>query len=312
MSKKKPKSPVKKSAKKPAPAKKVVKKPAKSKPAPQKAKTAAKKAAPAKKAAKPVATKKPAPKPIKNAAPPKKGAAPKAMPAAAVKPVKKEDVKAKAAPAKNAPVKDVKPATPAENAPKGKKTAVEAPLPPPPPPANLPKLPKGFVLKKQKGKLAPGEKRVFKTNVITHHVISEVAVDDLEKKGKPEPKGKFVMEYIIHTPVTLLYDFLTTPNGLAEWFADGVDMKNDIYTFDWDGQKQNAKIISAKIDNYIRLRWLDKPEGSYFEFRLSQDELTNEVSLMVTDFGESEDDIITSRRLWNSQIQRLVKALGTY
>jgi uncharacterized protein YndB with AHSA1/START domain len=309
MSKKKPNSPVKKSAKKPAPAKKVEKKPAKSKPAPPKAKTVApKKAAPPKKAAKPIATQKPAPKPVKNAAPLKKGAAPKPMPAAADKTVKKEDVKAKAAPAKNLPVKDVKPA---ENAPKGKKTAIEAPLPPPPP-ANLPKLPKGFVLKKQKGKLAPGEKRIFKTNVITHHVISEVAVDDLEKKGKPEPKGKFVMEYIIHTPVTLLYDFLTTPNGLAEWFADGVDMKNDMYTFDWDGQKQNAKIISAKIDNYIRLRWMDKPEGSYFEFRLNQDELTNEVSLIVTDFGESEEDIITSRRLWNSQIQRLVKALGTY
>ncbi|MEO5644598.1 MAG: START-like domain-containing protein, partial [Bacteroidia bacterium] len=169
-----------------------------------------------------------------------------------------------------------------------------------------------FELKKQKGKLAPGEKRIFKTNVITHHVISEVPLDEMDKKGKPEPKGKFTLEYIIHTPVTLLYDFLTTPNGLAEWFADGVDMKHDIYTFDWDGQKQDAKIISAKIDNHIRLRWLDKPEGSYFEFRLNQDELTNEVSLNVTDFGEGDDDIATSRRLWDSQIQRLVKALGTY
>ncbi|HET6989826.1 MAG TPA: START-like domain-containing protein [Bacteroidia bacterium] len=182
----------------------------------------------------------------------------------------------------------------------------------PPPPSNLPKLPKGFVLKKQKGKLAPGEKRLFKTNVITHHVISEVPLDENDGKSRPEPKGKFELEYIIHTPVTLLYDFLTTPNGLAEWFADGVDLKNDVYTFDWDGQKQNAKIVSAKIDSYIRMRWLDKPDGLYFEFRLSQDELTNEVSLNVTDFGESPEDIATSRRLWDSQIQRLVKALGTY
>jgi uncharacterized protein YndB with AHSA1/START domain len=310
MSKKKPKSPVKKSAKKPAPAKKVVKKAAKGKPAPPKAKKpVAKKAAPVKKVSKPVATKKPAPKPVKNQAALKKGAASKSAPVVAVKTVKKEEVKVKSAPVKTVPAKDIKAATPVPSAPKGKKI-VEPP--PPPPPSNLPKLPKGFVLKKQKGKLAPGEKRVFKTNVITHHVISEVALDDAEKKGKPEPKGKFVLEYIIHTPVTLLYDFLTTPNGLAEWFADGVDMKGDIYTFDWDGQKQNAKIISAKIDNYIRLRWMDKPEGYYFEFRLNQDELTNEVSLMVTDFGDSEEDIITSRRLWNSQIQRLVKALGTY
>jgi hypothetical protein len=57
---------------------------------------------------------------------------------------------------------------------------------------------------------------------------------------------------------------------------------------------------------------MDKPDGYYFEFRLHQDELTNEVSLNITDFGEGEDDIATSRRLWDSQIQRLVKALGTY
>jgi uncharacterized protein YndB with AHSA1/START domain len=140
-------------------------------------------------------------------------------------------------------------------------------------------------------------------------VISEI---DADKKQKPEPKGKFTLEYIIRTPVSLLYDFLTTPNGLAEWFADGVDLKHDMYTFDWDGAKQNAKIVSAKIDNHIRLRWTDKPEDYYFEFRLDQDELTNEVSLIVTDFGDSEDDIATSRRLWDSQIHRLVKALGTY
>ena len=190
------------------------------------------------------------------------------------------------------------------------KKEIVAPLPPPP--SNLPKLPKGFVLKKQKGKLPPGEKRIFKTNVITHHIISEVPLTETDKKYKPEPKGKYELEFIIHTPVTLLYDFLTTPNGLAEWFADGVDLKDDIYSFDWDGQKQTAKILSAKIDTHIRLRWTDKAEGSYFEFRLNQDELTSEVSLIITDFGDNEDDIMTSKRLWESQIQRLIKALGTY
>lgn len=311
MATKKSKSPVKKSAKKPVPAKKVVKKGIKSKPASKNAKKPiAKKAVAPKKASKPLSKAKPNPKPVKKAVVIKNLPASKSK-SAPEKIVKKEEVKVKAIPQKNIPVKDAKGAAAVENAPKGKKVAVVA-VPLPPPPSNLPKLPKGFVLKKQKGKLAPGEKRLFKTNVITHHVISEVPLDITDKKFKPEPKGKFTLEYIIHTPVTLLYDFLTTPNGLAEWFADGVDLKNDIYSFDWDGQKQNAKIISAKIDNHIRMRWLDKPEGSYFEFRLNQDELTNEVSLNITDFGEGDDDIATSRRLWDSQIQRLVKALGTY
>jgi uncharacterized protein YndB with AHSA1/START domain len=281
-----------------------------------KAKSSSKPAAKATKVVKPVKTvKKAAPAPVKAVSKPSQVVKSKSV--VSIKPIVKNEevkIKAKVTPdkAKQVITKEIKPAItpPTVPAPKSKKV-VAPPTPLPPPPSNLPKLPKGFVLKKQKGKLAPGEKRLFKTNVITHHVISEISLDD-EKKNKPEPKGKFQMEYIIHTPVTLLYDFLTTPNGLAEWFADGVDMKNDVYTFDWDGQKQNARIISAKIDTYIRMRWLDKPEGTYFEFRLDQDELTNEVSLTVTDFGESPDDIATSRRLWDSQIHRLVKALGTY
>jgi uncharacterized protein YndB with AHSA1/START domain len=309
MAKKISKKPVHKSAKKPAVAKKVAKKPVKAKPAAKSAKKpVSKKVQAPKKAGKPVAVKKVASTPPKKVVIATKPVALKSKPVVLSKIVKKEDVKSKSAPSKPVPAKDIKAPTPVA-APKAKKVVLP---PPPPPPSNLPKLPKGFVLKKQKGKLAPGEKRLFKTNVITHHIISEVPLDEKDAKFKPEPKGKFQLEYIIHTPVTLLYDFLTTPNGLAEWFADGVDMKGDIYTFDWDGQKQNAKIVSAKIDSYIRLRWMDKPEGSYFEFRLNQDELTNEVSLNITDFGESEDDIATSRRLWDSQIQRLVKALGTY
>jgi len=175
----------------------------------------------------------------------------------------------------------------------------------------LPKLPANIHLKKQKGKLAPGEKRVVKTEVITHHVIIDKPIDP-EKKLKAEPKGKYQLEYIVRCPVTLLYDFLSTPSGLQEWFADDVHLKDDTYTFNWDGQLQQAKLLNAKIDNYLRFRWVDKPEGTYVEFRVTQDELTNEVSLVVTDFGDSEDDIVTNKRLWDSQIHRLIKVMGAY
>ncbi|GAB4132680.1 MAG: hypothetical protein Fur0041_04210 [Bacteroidia bacterium] len=178
--------------------------------------------------------------------------------------------------------------------------------------AKLPKLPSGITVKKQKGKLQPGEKRIVKTEVITHHLITDKPIENTSNKAKPEPKGKFTLEYIIRSPVALIYDFLTTPNGLAEWFADEVDVRNDVYKFGWDGSVQYAQILNAKLDSYIRLKWQDKPEGTYFEFRLNQDELTGEVSLTITDFGESEDDIETNKHLWNSQIQRLIKAMGAY
>ena len=175
----------------------------------------------------------------------------------------------------------------------------------------LPRLPAHIHLKKQKGKLAPGEKRIVKTEVITHHVIMDKPIDP-EKKVKAEPKGKYVLEFIVRCPVTLLYDFLSTPSGLQEWFADDVHLKDDTYTFNWDGQVQEAKLLNAKIDNYLRFRWVDKPDGTYVEFRVTQDELTNEVSLTVTDFGESDEDIVMNKRLWESQVQRLIKVMGAY
>jgi uncharacterized protein YndB with AHSA1/START domain len=243
-------------------------------------------------------------------------------PAKASKPAAKPAVKNKvaqkvqAAPAKPAKTEKVKQAEPVAK-------PVKVAAPPPvkgkvkekpvlsPELAALPKLPSHIHLKKQKGKLAPGEKRIVKTEVITHHVIADKPIDP-EKKAKAEPKGKYQMEFIIRCPVTLLYDFISTPSGLQEWFADDVNLKNDVYSFNWDGQVQQAKLLNAKIDNYLRFRWIDKPEGTYVEFRLLQDELTGEVSLVVTDFGDSEDDIITNRRLWESQIQRLIKVMGAY
>jgi hypothetical protein len=233
----------------------------------------------------------------------------------------KPTAKAKPAPAKSAPAKPavkpaplVKPIVAAAPKTEPKALAPKKEVIPPPPPidtSKLPKLPKGIVVKRGKGKLAPGEKRLVKTDVITHHILEDKPLET-SCKQKPEPKGKFTLEYVIRTPVSLLYDFITTPNGLAEWFADGVDLKDNVYSFEWDGSKQFAKVVSAKIDSYLRLRWMDKPDNYYFEFRLEQDELTNEVALIITDFGENEEDIIAMRRLWESQIQRLIKALGTY
>lgn len=268
---------------------------------------------PAKKEKNTVITKKPAKtEPVKGAAKntkpqPAKSAAP-AKGKAAPAPVAKEKTapKAPAAAAKPAVPAKPEPAKAPVKGPKGKEKPVLTPEQ-----LALPKLPSNITYKRSKQKLAPGEKRLVKTEVITHHVIHEKPIEP-EKAKKAEPKGKYEMEYIIRCPVTLLYDFLSTPSGLQEWFADDVMLKDDVYTFNWDGQLQKANLLNAKIDSYLRFRWVDKPEGTYVEFRITQDELTNEVSLTVTDFGDSEDDIATNKRLWDTQIQRLVKIMGAY
>jgi uncharacterized protein YndB with AHSA1/START domain len=153
------------------------------------------------------------------------------------------------------------------------------------------------------------QKKVFRTELIFPNQLRETP---LAKVKKAEPKGKFELEFLVKSSPTLLFDFLSTPSGLSEWFADDVDIRNEEFTFHWDGQVQRAKLLAYKQDHLLRLRWIDKNEDFYFEFRIEQDDMTGDVTLIVTDFGESEDDMRTSRLLWESQVNKLLKVLGAY
>lgn len=129
-------------------------------------------------------------------------------------------------------------------------------------------------------------------------------------KIKKEPKGKFELEYVVRTSPVILFECLSTPSGLSEWFADDVNIRDGIFTFFWDGSEQKAKLLGYKDEKFIRFRWLDKADNSYFEFRIEKDELTGDISLIITDFAEEETDKETSRLLWDSQVNKLLHVLG--
>ena len=135
------------------------------------------------------------------------------------------------------------------------------------------------------------------------------------KKGSgviaKEPKGKFELEYVVRTSVGILYELLTTPSGLSEWFADDVNIRDGIFTFFWDGSEQKARLLGFKEDQYVKMQWLDKPEGSFFEFRIQKDELTGDISLIITDFADEASDLQTSKLLWDSQVNTLLNVLGS-
>lgn len=142
-----------------------------------------------------------------------------------------------------------------------------------------------------------------------------VAPENTVKKGgsipKKEPKGKFELEYVIRTSAGILYEFITTPSGLSEWFADDVNIRDGIFTFFWDGSEQKAKLLGFKEEKFIRLSWIDKPEGMYFEFRIEKDELTGDISLIIFDFADEAADMQTSKLLWDSQVNKLLGVLGS-
>ena len=122
---------------------------------------------------------------------------------------------------------------------------------------------------------------------------------------------KYELEYPIHSSINILFDRLNTLSGLSEWFADDVNVDREgIYTFTWEGSEQQATLVSKKKNDHVRFKWLGSDE-EYFEFLIQVDELTNDISLIVTDFADDEDDKEDAVQLWDLQIGNLKKILGS-
>ncbi|TWR26524.1 hypothetical protein FPZ43_15335 [Mucilaginibacter pallidiroseus] len=121
-------------------------------------------------------------------------------------------------------------------------------------------------------------------------------------------KKKFNLEYEIKSSPRILYTFLVEANGLSQWFADNVNYRDQIYTFEWDGELFKARLVNAKENKLVRFKWIDD-EPYYFELEILQDELTNDVALSVTDFA-TEDNIDERKLIWDNQIDYLISTLG--
>jgi len=123
-------------------------------------------------------------------------------------------------------------------------------------------------------------------------------------------KNKVQFEYVINCSPKVLYNRLSTASGLTEWFADDVRVRGKKYTFIWDDTEQVAEMTLQKENRMVRFNWLDEDEESFFEFRITRDELTGDVSLLITDFvEEGEED--ESKGLWDTQIADLKHVLGS-
>ncbi|GET32196.1 hypothetical protein PbJCM13498_10590 [Prolixibacter bellariivorans] len=121
---------------------------------------------------------------------------------------------------------------------------------------------------------------------------------------------KLQLEYNFKSSPSVLFSRLSTASGLSEWFADNVTVRGKTYTFVWDSTEQEAEMIGSRQNDMVRFRWTDCGEDCYFEFKVARDELTGDVSLVITDFVE-EDEIDDAKDLWNSQIAELKHALGS-
>jgi uncharacterized protein YndB with AHSA1/START domain len=123
-------------------------------------------------------------------------------------------------------------------------------------------------------------------------------------------KIKFEIEFVIQSSPQLLYQYLSTPSGLSEWFADNVNSRGEIFSFIWDGTVEEAKLLKRKNDEFVKFAWEENDDDSFFEMRIIVDEITKDVSLFITDFAE-EDEIDEAKMLWENQVSDLKHVLGS-
>ena len=124
-------------------------------------------------------------------------------------------------------------------------------------------------------------------------------------------KVKYELEIPIHASPHMLYQYISSPSNLQEWFADKVNSRGKIFSFIWDGVEEKAELLVKKSDERVRFKWEEsEDDDSFFEIRIQVDALTKDVSLIVTDFADDEDEVDEAKQLWENQIDELKHTIG--
>jgi uncharacterized protein YndB with AHSA1/START domain len=122
-------------------------------------------------------------------------------------------------------------------------------------------------------------------------------------------KQLFTLEFPVRCSPSILYEFLSTPAGLQEWFADKVDERDNVFSFSWNGTTDKAEVMESEPEKFIRFHWLHVPKDEYFEFRIEKSEVTNLTILVIRDFAD-KGEVKDQSQLWDYQVKDLFHRLG--
>ncbi len=126
-------------------------------------------------------------------------------------------------------------------------------------------------------------------------------------------KVRYEIEFPVNSSPQLLYQYISTPSGLSEWFADNVNSRGEFFTFIWNDSEEKARLSSKKSGEKVKFRWVDEQDRDtdfYFELRILEDEITKDVSLMVVDYAD-EEELDEAKLLWENQISDLKHVIGS-
>jgi uncharacterized protein YndB with AHSA1/START domain len=128
-------------------------------------------------------------------------------------------------------------------------------------------------------------------------------------------KYKYTTEFEIRANNKMLFNYLVTPAGLAQWFADQVSIDDyKIFNFVWDNQPHYARMTAQRLNRYVKFEFISEDsqpgqEPSFVEFKLDMNDLTQSSFLKITDFSdiENEEDL---RELWTGLVSNLREIVG--
>ncbi len=128
-----------------------------------------------------------------------------------------------------------------------------------------------------------------------------------------ESKLRYEIEFPINSSPQMLYQYISTPSGLAEWFSDDVNSRGEFFTFIWDDSEEKARLASRKSGEKVKFKWVDsnnKDTEYFFELSILVDDITKDVSLLVVDFAHFEE-LDEAKLLWSNQISDLKHVIGS-
>lgn len=128
-------------------------------------------------------------------------------------------------------------------------------------------------------------------------------------------KIKFVTEFEVNASQKMLFPYLSTASGLAQWFADDVNINEDkVYSFLWDGEEHKAKKVTQRTNVSVKFEFIpeteeDEDDPNYIELKLNVNELTQSVFLQITDYSDF-DDQEEQQDLWENIVYSLKELIG--
>ena len=114
---------------------------------------------------------------------------------------------------------------------------------------------------------------------------------------------------------SIIWNIISTPEGLSRWIADKVQLDGDELTLTWKKPDGNNKTMKARVDalsknRYFRFQWEEETEPeAVIELRMEKSEITNDHFLCITDYA-LPDELEQLEDLWEEDFARLRQNTG--